>query len=372
MRSTTSYCSKRHEMAALVFATLVGLAACTDPVPGPMPGSGQSSVRFGATVTTTDMTVSSAIPDSANQDTTLDVTINGSGFVAGTNANWALSGIQDPTQVRTNSTKYVSSRKIVANITISSTAAVLKWDIVVSAAGTKGGIGTELFAIKAKRITTDTKANLVWNDTVNVGAPGAAPVWESALITGDYRKLDGAPLSNGKSGEFQYNFCGSDSYMQNSTMSFPDAALNFDPDHLYDPASMDAVCRGKRYYQFYFAGRGSAPLQFGPQHYALKLGTLAVGDTMLEEVHFGIQQTNCNALHFNDIYAPATNARVTRLTDTLTAYGPTRRWRVQSQGTHRAMCTLFTNKGPKPTGVTYYLPFAFVVTEVHAPYPHFP
>jgi hypothetical protein len=36
------------------------------------------------------------------------------------------------------------------------------------------------------------------------------------------------------------------------------------------------------------------------------------------------------------------------------------------------MCTLFSNKGPKPTGVTYYLPFAFTITEVHYPFAAFP
>jgi hypothetical protein len=95
------------------------------------------------------MSVSSATPDSATQDTTLDVVINGSGFVAGTSANWALAGVQDPNQVRTNSTRYVNSRQLIANITISASAAPAKWDIVVTAAGKKGGIGTEAFTVKA-------------------------------------------------------------------------------------------------------------------------------------------------------------------------------------------------------------------------------
>ena len=99
--------------------------------------------------TTTDMSVSSATPDSATQDTTLDVVINGAGFVSGTAANWALAGVQDSSQVRTNNTRYVSSRQLIANITISASAAPAKWDIVVTAAGKKGGIGTEAFTVKA-------------------------------------------------------------------------------------------------------------------------------------------------------------------------------------------------------------------------------
>src|SRR4051812_12147731 len=86
-------------------------------------------------VATTDMTVSAATPDSATQDTTLDVTISGSGFVAGTAAAWSLVGVQDSLQVRTNSTRFVSSRQLVANITISRSATIAKWDVVVTAAG---------------------------------------------------------------------------------------------------------------------------------------------------------------------------------------------------------------------------------------------
>src|SRR5512138_143586 len=96
---------------------------------------------------TTGMSVTSASPDSATQDTTLDVVISGSGFVAGTVATWALAGVQDPAQVRTNSTRYVSSRQLVANITISASATAAKWDIAVTASGKKGGIGTETFTV---------------------------------------------------------------------------------------------------------------------------------------------------------------------------------------------------------------------------------
>jgi hypothetical protein len=116
------------------------------------------------------MTVSSTSPDSATQDTTLDVAINGSGFVAGTTATWALAGVPDSNQVKTNSTRYVSSRKLIANITITSNATIGKWDVVVAASG-KGGIGTEAFAIKPQTVVSacggrteflDSKASLSW------------------------------------------------------------------------------------------------------------------------------------------------------------------------------------------------------------------
>jgi len=321
--------------------------------------------------TTSDMSVSSAAPDSATQDTTLDVVINGSGFVAGTVATWALAGVQDPAQIRTNSTRYVSSRQLVANITISASATAAKWDIAVTAAGKKGGIGTEAFTVKLRgNVDTFPRANVVWEDSVNVAPPGQPERWEPALITGDYRTKTGTPITTGKSGEYQETFCGSAGLLRTKQMADTDYALNFEVDFFWTSA-MEVPCGGKRYYQFYFSGRGAAPIQYGPQHYALKLGTLAVGQSLSEEVHFGIQQTNCAPLRFDSAYPPSTNALVTRLPDSLASTGFVRRWRVQSQGNHIAMCTVNTNRGVK-TIASFYMPFAYVITEVQYPWPSYP
>lgn len=358
-------------VSTFLLASALALLACTGEPSSPAPRG--LTVSQSRAAPTTDMTVSGATPDSATQDTTLDVVINGSGFVAGTQANWSLAGVQDPAQVKTNSTRYVSSRQLVANITISVSATPAKWDIVVTAAGKKGGIGTESFTVKVRgQPRIQTKANLVWEDSVNVAAPGQPPVWQKALLTGDYRNLYGAPTSNGTSGEFQHGFCGSYAYMQaQPNGSYPEAALNFDTDFAYDPASMDGPCGGERYYQVFFSGRGSPSTHVTPQHYALQLGTLAVGQSLNEEVHFGIQLSNCAPLRYDAAYPPSSNARVTRLTDTVTASGTQRRWRVESQGNHIAMCTVNTNKGVKAIA-SFYLPFAFTITEIMAPFPSYP
>ncbi len=108
---------------------------------------------------TGDVVVSATSPDSASQDTTLDVTISGSGFTAGSAAQWALAGVTDPAQVRTNSTKYINSKTLVANITISAAATTGKWDVVVTS-GSKGGIGSELFAVKLSTPTGTWKLPL--------------------------------------------------------------------------------------------------------------------------------------------------------------------------------------------------------------------
>ena len=359
-------------LVAMSLFVAASMGACSD-TSSPTSRTSDLAPREGKASAITDMSVSSASPDSATQDTTLDVVINGSGFVSGTVATWSLGGVQDPVQVRTNNTRYVSSRKIVANITISAAATPAKWDIVVTAAGKKGGIGTESFTVKVRgQPRIQTKPNLVWEDSVNVAAAGQPPLWEKALLTGDYRDLHGQPRTDGTSGEYQHGFCGSSAYMQaQPNGSYPDAALNFEVDFGYDPVSMDGLCGGERYYQVFFAGRANAATRVTPQHYALKLGTLAVGQTLSEEVHFGIQLSNCAPLRYDSTYPPSTNALVTRLTDTVDVSGVHRRWRVQSQGNHFAICTINTNKGVKPLA-SYYLPFAFTITEIMAPFPSFP
>lgn len=354
----------------LALALLLCISACSREPSSPADAGLDISLAKGTT--TSDMSVSSATPDSATQDTTLDVVINGSGFVAGTVATWALAGVQDPAQVRTNSTRYVSSRQLVANITISASATAAKWDIAVTASGKKGGIGTETFTVKLRgNVDTFPRANVVWEDSVNVAAAGQPARWEPALITGDYRTKTGTPIATGKSGEYQETFCGSAGLLRTKAMEDTAYALNFDPDFFWT-SSMEGPCGGgKRYYQFYFSGRGAAPLQYGPQHYALKLATLAVGQSFSEEVHFGIQQTNCAPLRFDSAYPPSTNALVTRLPDSLASSGFVRRWRVQSQGNHIAMCTVNTPRGAKPIA-SYYMPFAYVITEVRYPWPSYP
>lgn len=138
---------RRQIFAGLLSVAVFAIAACSVDPASPTANAPLGVVT--ARNTTADVVVSSAAPDSASQDTTLDVVIGGSGFVSGAVATWAYAGVADPAQIRTNSTRYVNARQLVANITISAGATVAKWDVTVTAGG-KGGIGTELFAVKGK------------------------------------------------------------------------------------------------------------------------------------------------------------------------------------------------------------------------------
>lgn len=123
---------------ALIFAACT---ACADGVPT---GARDPSASIKAAVT--GVTVMSARPDSSTRDTTLDVTIAGSGFDNGSNVNFAQGGVVDP-RLRVNRTTFKSSSQVVANVTIAANADLAKYDVAVTTTGGKKGIGSELFAV---------------------------------------------------------------------------------------------------------------------------------------------------------------------------------------------------------------------------------
>ena len=73
---------------------LILLGACqVDRSTSAWPGAdGAALARGGGTSGSTAPTVSAASPAQARQDTTLDVTVTGSGFTTGARATWALNG----------------------------------------------------------------------------------------------------------------------------------------------------------------------------------------------------------------------------------------------------------------------------------------
>jgi hypothetical protein len=117
--------------------------ACTDPTGRTL--SPELSLEKSAAIA--DPTVTSAVPSEAEQGTTLDVQINGSGFDRGSLAHWERNGAVDP-RVRVNGTRFVKSTQLIANLTIALDAEVSPYDIVVVTAAGKKGIGTEKFAVR--------------------------------------------------------------------------------------------------------------------------------------------------------------------------------------------------------------------------------
>jgi hypothetical protein len=130
---------------ALIVVGVLVVSACADEptLPSMRAAAGSGSGGSGSP------NVTGADPDNAPQDTTLDVHILGSNFDRGSSVSWSLGGVATD-KVTTNSTLYVTSKELVANVTIAVDAAPDLYDVVVTTATGKKGIGSELFAIRPK------------------------------------------------------------------------------------------------------------------------------------------------------------------------------------------------------------------------------
>ena len=145
-RSLRTTVSRLGSSALLALAFLACSAPSLDtPAVAPTePSLGKAQAR--------GLTVSSTQPSSVDRSTTVNVHVIGTGFAAGAQATWLLHGVAYPAKVRTNSTTYVSSTDVVANITVSSDADLALWDVQIASSG-KNGVGTEVSAITAGNAT---------------------------------------------------------------------------------------------------------------------------------------------------------------------------------------------------------------------------
>jgi hypothetical protein len=141
--------------------------------------------------------------------------------------------------------------------------------------------------------------------------------------------------------------------------------------------SMQAACGPARGYRYYLNGADDPnPYSGGVNHsFARDLYDLPVGQSAIQFEGFGAGlPNNCDRLMYDDAYPPSNSTLQTRLTDSTRADGVhVRRWRVESRGSHIAVCGYTNNRGVfVTTGPQYYLPFAISVTEVPYPYPKYP
>ena len=132
---------------------VVSLLSCApDPVSEPrLQATNPASRAKGSTA----LAVSSTSPGFGDQGTTVDVHVFGSGFTAGAQATWLLHGTPDA-HVRTNSTTYVSSTELVANITIASDAQLAFWDVQVALSNGKNGVGSDCFEVTSAEVLGTT------------------------------------------------------------------------------------------------------------------------------------------------------------------------------------------------------------------------
>ncbi|MEO7503529.1 MAG: hypothetical protein ABIW94_12905 [Gemmatimonadaceae bacterium] len=104
------------------------------------------------------------------------VTITGSGFSAGATVEWDRGGIVDP-KIAVISATVVSSKQISAVITIAADADLSLYDVVVTNADRKKGVGTEMFEVTAATSLSGTESVYAVNSNGEmagrVGVPGA-------------------------------------------------------------------------------------------------------------------------------------------------------------------------------------------------------
>ncbi len=215
----------------LAVVSVVALA-CQGSEPGPTSLIGATeqarAAKTGGGGGSTSVTVTSTNPPAAPRDTTLDVTINGSGFSRGAAATWALNG--DTTLVHVTATRLVSSTQVIATISVPASAPVASYDVQVTLSDGKKGVGAELFAV------TLADPTITWllplddaalsfrsdrqysNGTYSAYADGVCGLttWVEMAITDPFPgfgHLSGAhPVSSGKKGQ-----CG-----RSLTLFYPD------------------------------------------------------------------------------------------------------------------------------------------------------
>jgi len=142
--------SLRRVCSLIPIAALVAAASCShEPVAAPI--SADRGALFKATAPA-GVTVTSTNPPFGDVGTTLDVHVFGSGFTSGAQATWLLHGVANPAKVHTNSTQFVSSSELVANVSVSTDADLAFWDVQVALLGGKNGVGSEVHEITAARI----------------------------------------------------------------------------------------------------------------------------------------------------------------------------------------------------------------------------
>src|SRR6266566_3873563 len=165
--------------SALMLAAAV-CSACTDHAPT------SPSIR-GSQTASSSVTVTSANPNTAPQDTTINSHVYGSGFDRGSKAQWAQNGVPSP-DVKTNSTQYVSSTELIANISIASIATAGSYDIAVTTSNGIKGIGSELFIVSARPVASVAVSPTSANMAVSSSLAFTATTYDKAgkVLTGRF------------------------------------------------------------------------------------------------------------------------------------------------------------------------------------------
>jgi hypothetical protein len=133
-----------------------------------------------------DIVVSAADPPTAPQGTVnLDVKITGKNFKRGAVSRFLVTGTQNPGGVAVNRTTFVRSTELRANVTITDTATLSKFDIEVQNSDGRTGKGIELFTVTAK-LPQNTFATADFPDSAADRIRSDGQLLPQQCLPGDY------------------------------------------------------------------------------------------------------------------------------------------------------------------------------------------
>lgn len=201
---------------------------------------------------------------------------------------------------------------------------------------------------KGKPAPPPVSAYLEWDDDLTV-VIGTTTV--PAGIRGDGRLADGASSSGNSA--YQGGLCGVTGFFQGGADGTTQAQWD-----LYSATT----CGIPRVLRFWLGGAGGAATLIPTKSIARDLLSLSVGESRADQFEgFHIGQANCNRVEFNSAHAGSDNPRRTRLSD---AANGARQWRIESQGSHQAMCIYPAKGRDQSGGLTVAMPWAYTIAEV--------
>ena len=344
------------------FAVLTAmlLAACVGTSPDEREGEPSLAKGGGSGGAAADPAVTATDPTSAPQDTTITLRVLGTGYDRGSKVELLLNG-QSLTTIKTNSTKYVNSTELAANITIAADALVDSYDVAVTTSTGRRGVGTELFAVRVRGNTDlDSHANWTFYSTLSDGVTATG-------IYGDGRGLDGGPSSVAGESTYPGETCGVRGKLFNSVTASNSGDAVFSPAFTTDPTACGDRSMTVRFPDY----ANGAPISFNPftnaQNVWYQDELQTIGGSFVEDMGFsnGGASFPCgsnNGVRLGYRTSYGSGVRVTRLPD----QGAARVWEVESTGNHLAGCWA-TVKGKDGLRSTHYLPFHARIVEVPAP-----